>query len=196
LKAGDIVDRVDGGEVRRVARLLELIQKSDGKRLEVMVERAGDRLTIPVTPRREEDGNYRIGSRLVERPGFVGVGLGTALRASFAYPVYASAEALGFLKKLITRDISTKQVGGPVEIVAQLSGTIQFGWVVVLLMAAKLNVILGLFNLLPLPALDGGRLAFLGAEIVTRRRVNQRFEFALHTIGFLLLLVLILLVTY
>lgn len=195
LKANDIIAAIDGVAVHGQRRVLEAVQGSEGGRLRFEVERQGKPVTLQVVPAKE-DGTYRIGIRFGETPGFMPVGLGAALGASLLYPVLASAEALGFLKKLVTRDISPKQVGGPVEIVAQLSGSVALGWVVVLLMAAKLNVVLGLFNLLPLPALDGGRLVFLGAEILTGRRVNQRFEFALHTIGFLLLLALILLVTY
>jgi regulator of sigma E protease len=55
-------------------------------------------------------------------------------------------------------------------------------------MLILLSVYLGLFNLLPLPALDGGRALFLGIESVTRKRVNPRIEAAVHTAGFVLLL--------
>jgi regulator of sigma E protease len=59
-----------------------------------------------------------------------------------------------------------------------------------------LSVALGLFNLLPLPALDGGRLMFLGYEVITRRRPNERFEAMVHTVGLLLLLGVLVLVTF
>ena len=59
-----------------------------------------------------------------------------------------------------------------------------------------LNVYLGLFNLLPVPALDGGRLVFLLFSLVSRRAVNQRVENAVHTVGFFILLGLIILLTY
>ena len=61
---------------------------------------------------------------------------------------------------------------------------------------AFISVLLGLFNLFPLPALDGGRLVFLAWEAVTRRRVNQRVETAVHTVGFLVLLSFILYVSF
>jgi regulator of sigma E protease len=59
-----------------------------------------------------------------------------------------------------------------------------------------ISVALGLFNLLPFPALDGGRLVFLGYEVVTRRRPNERIEAAVHAIGLLFLLSVIVLVTF
>ena len=58
-----------------------------------------------------------------------------------------------------------------------------------------LSVYLGLFNLFPLPALDGGRLVFLGIELVSGRRVNQRAETVVHLVGFLFLLALVLAIT-
>jgi regulator of sigma E protease len=63
-------------------------------------------------------------------------------------------------------------------------------------MTAFISTLLGLFNLLPLPALDGGRLAFLGFEAVARRRANPRIEEMVHGYGMLVLLLLLVYVTY
>ena len=60
-------------------------------------------------------------------------------------------------------------------------------------LAAKISALLGFFNLLPLPALDGGRLVFLSIEVVTRRRVNHRIEQIVHMVGMVILLGLMLL---
>jgi regulator of sigma E protease len=59
-----------------------------------------------------------------------------------------------------------------------------------------LSVALGFFNLLPFPALDGGRLVFLGYELITRKRPNERFEAMVHTVGILFLLAVLVLVTF
>jgi regulator of sigma E protease len=59
-----------------------------------------------------------------------------------------------------------------------------------------LSIYLGLFNLLPIPALDGGRLAFLCIELVSRRRVNQRVEAGVHMVGFVALLLVMVVVLF
>ena len=70
-------------------------------------------------------------------------------------------------------------------------GPAEYVWILMLL-----SVALGMFNLLPFPALDGGRLVFLIYELVTRRRPNERIEAMVHTVGLLLLLGLLVLVTF
>lgn len=196
LAAGDVIVALGGASVHTQERVIELVSRSAGRPLQVALERDRRPLQLEVVPRKDADGVYRVGIRFGQLPGFARVPASTAIQASLHYPLLESAQVLGFLKKLFTREVSPKQLGGPVEIVHQLKGSLELGWVVLLLFAAKLNVLLGIFNLLPLPALDGGRLIFLGAEIVTRRRVNQRFEYVVHAIGFLLLLALIVLVTF
>jgi len=74
--------------------------------------------------------------------------------------------------------------------------TIQVGLIPVIELLMLLNVYLGLFNLFPLPALDGGRLAFLGYEMATRRRANPKIETTVHMIGILILVVVMVVVTF
>ena len=85
---------------------------------------------------------------------------------------------------------------GPVGITDMIKRTFEVGWIRVLELLMLLNVYLGLFNLLPLPALDGGRLVFLGYEMATRRRANPKVEATVHMVGIMALLLLMVLVTY
>jgi len=86
-------------------------------------------------------------------------------------------------------------LSGPIGIVRQASAEVKRGAGEFAMVLASLSVSLAVFNFLPIPALDGGRLVFLGIELVTRRRVNQRAETVVHVIGFLLLLCLFVAVT-
>jgi regulator of sigma E protease len=88
------------------------------------------------------------------------------------------------------------ELSGPIGITKQIAKAADRGWADFLGMIILLSVYLGLFNLLPLPALDGGRALFLGIESVTRRRVNPRIEAAVHTVGFVLLLGVLVIVSF
>jgi len=79
-------------------------------------------------------------------------------------------------------------LSGPIGITKQIKQAADLGAVPFLMLLIQLSVYLGLFNLLPVPALDGARAAFLGVESITRRRVNPRIEAAVHTAGFVLLM--------
>src|SRR5262249_24121659 len=85
---------------------------------------------------------------------------------------------------------------GPVGMASMVKHAISAGWVTTFEFMMMLNVYLGLFNLLPLPALDGGRLVFLGYELATRRRANPRVEATVHMVGVLILVVVMVMVTY
>ncbi|MBP9718783.1 site-2 protease family protein [Candidatus Gracilibacteria bacterium] len=87
-------------------------------------------------------------------------------------------------------------VGGPVQIAYYTHTFVQEGFFALLRFSALLSLSLAVMNVLPIPALDGGRLFFILVETVTRRRVSARFEAIVHTIGFFLLIGLIFLITY
>jgi regulator of sigma E protease len=106
--------------------------------------------------------------------------------------VYENVLAIG-------RVISGKeklQVSGPVGIVKETAKQAKGGAGVYLQFLGMLSAYLGAFNLLPFPALDGGRLLFLGAELVSRRKPDAKLEARVHAIGLLMLLTLIAFVTY
>jgi regulator of sigma E protease len=122
------------------------------------------------------------------------VGFGEALGRASAEPFIASAAQLQGLYQLATGKLKA-DLQGPVGIVREIARSADAGLIPFVTTAALISTLLGLFNLLPLPALDGGRLAFLGFEAVARRRANPRIEELVHGYGMLALLALILLVT-
>jgi regulator of sigma E protease len=179
------------------AALSTLLAVGDGQAVAVTVRRAASEFPITLTPSYDPVAKrYRIGIGLSDsadmraRPG-----LGTALVAAVHYPVDQSREILSMLYKVTTRK-EKGEVGGPVAITRIIQQSFKHSWVRALELLAMLNVYLGLFNLLPLPALDGGRLVFLGYEMVTRRRPNPRFEAAVHMVGFMVLFGIMIRVTF
>lgn len=103
------------------------------------------------------------------------------------------------LWQLVTGKVGVDQMSGPVGVVSAVNDAVNSGsasWLYVLNLTALLTINLGVFNLLPIPALDGGRLIFMLFELITRRRVPPDKEGLVHAIGFALLIGLILFVSY
>jgi regulator of sigma E protease len=103
-------------------------------------------------------------------------------------------EILGGLGQVVTRK-QKAELRGPVGIAEEMARSAKAGAAPFLMMVWLISIMLAIFNWLPLPALDGGRLVFLGYEIVTRRPVNQKVENIIHTIGFVALFGLLLGIT-
>ena len=202
MKPGDRIQAIEGRPTPGVGQILEGIGSSKGRPIAVQVLRGEDPVVLSVKPEPTKKGQgFRIGIRFRRQLAFSEISAGEAVTSGLYYPIHESRRALAglgqVLSKLFRGDISdASQVGGPVEIVHQLSLSFQESAVVALIFLAMLSAYLGLFNLLPVPALDGGRLLFLLSSMALRRGVNQRFEQAVHTVGFLLLVGVLLLVTY
>lgn len=162
-----------------------------GKTAPVVVVRDGKEITVDVPINAE--GQIGIEMQPISSEKFT-MPLGTAALAAVKWPIDKSAEQLGNLKRLITGETEGK-LGGPVAIVKTMARSAAGGSSSFLLMAALISTVLGLFNLLPLPALDGGRFVFLLREGISRRPANRRIEEMIHGFGMLALLGLILYVT-
>jgi regulator of sigma E protease len=129
-----------------------------------------------------------------EQPDYLHIGVFGALKAALEYPVDKTEEIAAGLYGIV-RGTEKADPGGPKRIFDEFAKAWKLGWVTGVELLMLLSVYLGLFNLFPLPALDGGRLAFLGYEMVTRRRANPRIEAMVHMGGIMVLGVVMILVT-
>lgn len=195
LRPGDVIEAINQQDITAFTEVQQSIQDSKGEALSFRIRRGNEAVNLFITPALEGK-NYRIGIAFGRKLAFRDVGLGRALLLSAYFPINVSAKALSSLGQLFTGKVSVKQMGGPLEIVRQLKMSFEDSLVMAVIFMGMLNVYLGLFNLLPVPALDGGRLIFLTFTLITRRPVNQRVENAIHTVGFFILLGLIALLTY
>ena len=103
------------------------------------------------------------------------------------------------LWQMITGKVGVEQMSGPVGIVKEVNTAVNSGsssWLYVLNLTALLTINLGVFNLLPVPALDGGRLFFMLIELITRKKIPPEKEGLVHSIGFMLLIALIIFISY
>ncbi|WP_216827956.1 RIP metalloprotease RseP [Alkalihalobacterium elongatum] len=191
----DRILAINGQPLETWEDLTTVIQKHPNQDLVFEVERDGQVFEAIVTPQERQGPTG-------EPEGFIGVGQSTTFTVlgSIKYGVtetYVFAklifEALGML---VTGQFSLDQLAGPVGIYNYTGQAAEMGILVLMKWAAILSVNLGIINLLPLPALDGGRLMFIGVEAVRGKPIDPQKEGLVHFIGFALLMLLMLVVTW
>lgn len=190
LQQGDRVLSIQGQPVASWDDLVEIVSMSPGKTLQMEIERDGQRKTVDVTILNEQN----VGKIMVYKP--VTYSPLHAVQYGAVSTYNFSAAILKSLGQLITGTYGLKDLSGPVGIFKMTGEFAQQGLSVLMSWAAVLSINLGLFNLLPVPALDGGRIAFLVVEALRGRPVDPNKEGMVHFLGFALLMLLILVVTW
>ncbi|MCB9631664.1 MAG: site-2 protease family protein [Sandaracinus sp.] len=195
IQVGDRFVEAQGQPVDDFSDLIAVTAPRPGQETTYVVERNGERLTFTLTPRRDGEVG-RIGLGPVPRdPVYVQLSVGEAAQMAMRVPWRLTVMQLEGMARM-ARELRTDEVGGPVAMGKMIGDAAQRGPTDYFFVLALLSTALGLFNLLPLPALDGGRLAFLGFELITRRRPNEKLEAIVHTVGIVFLLCVLVLVTF
>ena len=189
-------------ERQRQPELTTVVQTHKDAPLQLVVLRDGVEFgPIAITARPdpdkadEEDSPYLLGVTM----SFVYERRDSGFFASIGHALWFPVEQTRMIASGLYKVISGEEKGeltGPVGITSVIKESIKSGWVSAFELLMLLNVYLGLFNLFPLPALDGGRLVFLSYEMATRRRPNPKVEAAVHMVGIMALLLIMVLVTY
>ncbi|MDR4937136.1 RIP metalloprotease RseP [Rossellomorea marisflavi] len=195
LQKGDVVLSIDDSEISTWEDIVGVIQKHPGDELVFTVERGGATQDISVTPEPQKvEGQEEIGK----------IGVHNPMEKSPLKVVSSSAEQtyeMGklifvLLGKLVTGEFSIDALSGPVGIYQSTDVVAQSGIYDLMRWAAILSINLGIMNLLPIPALDGGRLLFFAVEALRGKPVDRKMEGMVHFVGFALLMVLMLVVTW
>ena len=201
IRAGDTISAVDGVAVNTWEQLHNAIASEfaahPGQPLQLQVARGSASHTIYVVPTRTPDGPV-IGIVPVMRTTRLAPGKAIAVGTQqTALSVYQSlAAVVGLIGDAVMRRTSQAQLMGSIGIGAQIDQANQAGPAVLMLLAALLSANLGMLNLLPIPALDGGRLAFLGVEWVRGGRpIDPAKEGLIHFIGLAVLMAFIIIVS-
>lgn len=194
LKEGDIVQSVNGAEMSSWSDVVEIIRKSPNKELQFSLERNGNDMTVPVTPKVQEIEG--------EKTGIIGVYQPTE-KSPLKSIVHGAKETYQWTKeifvmlgKLVTGQFSIDALSGPVGIYVSTDTVAKSGIFYLMKWAGILSINLGIMNLLPIPALDGGRLMFFAIEAVRGKPIDRHKEGMVHFIGFALLMLLMLVVTW
>ena len=198
LRAGDRVLEAAGRNVESWPDLVRIVRAHPGEAFAVVVERAGARVTIRLTPDVEQaaDGSRfgRIGAALSQPEGladryFVTVRLDpwSALVRGIAKTGEISVLTLRMIWKMLLLDVSLENLSGPIGIAEYAGASAQFGLSRFLEFLGIVSVSLGILNLLPIPLLDGGHLLYYAIEFLRGRPVSQASRFVGQRLGIALL---------
>jgi len=175
LQSSDVIHAVDGKPIVDWNGFTEEIRAKPGKRVHLEVAREGRTLALEVTPKREQVGDKEIG-RIGVAPDvlvMVQYPLGQAMSHALVKCWDTSVFSLQMLGRMITGDVSWRNLSGPLTI-AQVAGeTAQIGWLPYLIFIALVSISLGVINLLPVPILDGGHLMYYIVEFVKGSPVSN-----------------------
>lgn len=195
LQAGDEIIEVDGYNILMRSDFEIALARGADTTYEVVVRRDGEKITLPTVVLEAtiegEDGRKMIGLTFAEQPDSIGMHINMAVRTSVNYArmVWAS------LGMLVTGQVGVDQLSGPVGVAEVMATTASYSIAAFLQLVAFISINLGVMNLLPLPALDGGRLVFLILEGIRRKPVPAKYEGYIHAAGLMLLLALMVYVT-
>lgn len=196
LQNGDLVKEIDGKSIASWNELVESVQDNAGNPLPFEVERGGETLDFTITPEVSEESP--------EKVGVIGVLYRSPLEkdflGSFAYgaeqTVFWFKEIFRLLGMLVTGQFTIDALSGPVGIYKTTEEVAKYGIFTLMSWAGMLSINLGIMNLLPLPALDGGRLMFFIIEGIRGKPVDRQKEGMVHFVGIMLLMLLMIVVTW
>jgi regulator of sigma E protease len=198
LRVGDALKSIDGQEVGGAENLRDLTTRKRGEEVEIVFSHEGQELSTKVMLASSEESGAL---------GIVPLDL-ESRRYTWASPLVAAGltvQIIGLtLQGIITLLIgifsggneAVNQVTGPVGIFLLLKNAGEFGFSFIFMLIAIISASLAVFNALPIPALDGGRLALITYAKLTKKKLSEKLENTVHGIGFVILLILILIVSY
>jgi regulator of sigma E protease len=195
VRDGDVITSIGGTVVTDAAGLRAAVRASDGRPIALRLERAGTILELPATPRLNAQGVPALGVAI--GPEYV-LEQRTFLSA-FPLAITRAGNMAVSLVSGLTKAFEPEaqvQIAGPVGIAEMTGRAARQGAPTLLQFTAFLSINLAIFNLMPIPGLDGARLLFVGIERVRGRRVSPRIEGAMHLAGMLLLIAVMLVVSF
>lgn len=205
LMAGDDIVKINGSRVYLYPEVSLAIQTGVGKPLDLVYSRDGKKYRASLIPElNEEYGSYMIGVTFGSDDEALSSGFGKTVTGSLKYVRYMIKMTYLSFKMLVTGQASVKDMSGPVGVVSIVSSEYDAAAAIsplavflsMINVAVLISANLGVINLLPFPALDGGRLIFAFYELITGKKVDEKVEGFVHFIGSALLLILMVIVLY
>jgi regulator of sigma E protease len=199
IKPNDKILSIDGIQLHSVQALLSYLQDRAGKPASLIIQRTAadgaiQNLPIQITPELADTPNgikdYRLGFAPVQPPVKVQrLPLDKAMAASWQFNKKGSLLIVEVLKRLFTRQVSVKSLQSPIGIGQQIHQAAEMpGWMPLIGLMSLISLNLAIFNLLPIPILDGGMILFLIIETIMRRDVNQQIKERVYQVAFVFIL--------
>jgi len=191
LKTGDVIIQIDNKKIKEWEDITSTIDQSKGDSLTIVVKRDGRELPFVTGVTKAEDGRRVIGIS----PDF-SKNPARALVEGTKSTYQMGVKMIEVIGQLITGEVSTKALTGPVGIVYIVGDTVKMGILYVANLTALISLNLAIVNMLPFPALDGGRLLFMVIRKFTGKVISDETEGKIHFVGLMLLFGLMIYITY
>ncbi len=202
LQPKDLIASIDGLQLHSVPALLSYLQDQAGKPASLQILRNGQTIPMQITPELADRGDgvkdYRLGFKYVQPPVKVErLPFGKAVVSSWDFNKKGSLLIVEVLKRMFTRQVSVRSLSGPIGIGQQIHQAVGMpGWMPLIGLMAYISLNLGIFNLLPIPILDGGMILFLLVETVMGRDLNQQLKERIYQVAFVCILVFAVMVIF
>ena len=193
IQAGDNIVSINGEKLNDGEQLLKSIKQSQGD-LNIELIRDNKPKNIKVNPKLENNVR-KIGVNFEEEYNIKNFNIKKGFKKGISTFLNLTGMLYKFLGMLITGQLGLGGVSGPVGVVKEIGNAAKTGVANLLFLLAYININLGVFNLLPIPALDGGRAIFILIEMIFGKKISQEKEGYIHMVGLILLLGLITVVT-
>ncbi|MFD1037951.1 RIP metalloprotease RseP [Virgibacillus byunsanensis] len=194
LQANDEIIQIEGNSISTWDEFTTIVQDSPGEELSITIQRNGETETLSVIPKEIETQGVTIGQVGVQRA--FEKSYAKTFQYGFVQTFDTTKLILTNLGMLVTGQVSIEMLSGPVGIYDATDQVVQTGFMNFLMWTAILSINLGIINLVPLPALDGGRLLFVGLEAIRGKPIDPQKEGIVHFVGFALLMLLMIVVTW
>ena len=192
LQAGDEILRVNGRSIWVDSDLIYTLSTDEDGVVDMVVRRDEEKVELSDVAFTTQDGTLVIDFTVQGVPA----NLPNVLSYSFRKTASIGRLVWIAVGQLITGQSSINELSGPIGTAQAIGQAVSAGLSTVMYLFAFITINVGIFNILPLPALDGGRLIFLLFELITRRRIKPEHEAYVHFAGFVLLILLIIFVSY
>ena len=205
LEAGDIIKSINGTEISTDTQVQDIISKSNGTEMTITVDRDNEEKTLQIKPEKtliKETGEEKyllgvtMGQTLNGDLSVKDFSLSRGMTLGFKFFENVTKQTFQVFGMLFSGKLGLSNLSVPIGVVNEIGKATTMGFSSVLFMLAFININIGIFNLIPFPALDGGRAVFILIEMITGKAVPKEIEAKIHFVGIILLLLLIVVISF